>query len=69
MKKQQIVWCLFMAVFFLPNAIYFLVNLYWWLWDGNIPIADKMTASLLMSFVSGAVGSIWETEARLWRKH
>lgn len=42
------------AILILPSVLYFLINGYWWLFDGNNPIAPKMVAA----FMIGSFGTL-----------
>lgn len=64
---KKVMWCLFVAIFVLPSALYFVVNGYWWLFDGNIPIPDKMTASFLITLFGSSIAGMWADLGEVWR--
>lgn len=44
---------LFAVLFTVPLCGYFIINGYWWLFDGNNPIANKMFTALFFGFLAG----------------
>lgn len=59
MNKEKLAWLIFVGVFVLPPAGHFIVNLYWWLFDGNQLITEKMAASGLMVAITGLIAFVW----------
>ena len=39
------------VVLALPSLLYFVVNIYWWLFGNNVLDVDKLGASLILMFV------------------
>ena len=69
MSKKQIAWCAYVIVFVLPSALYFTVNGYWWLFDGNEPIFKKMYASLVVVFFGSFIAGAWADLGRVWKRY
>lgn len=68
MTKNQIAWCIFCTLFVLPFLAHFVINLYWWLFDGNVLIEDKMGASAIGIIVGLFIAGAWADWWNVWKK-
>ena len=48
-KNQRILSIVLYIVFVLPSTLYFVINGYWWLFDGNQPYANKMIVAFMVT--------------------
>lgn len=53
------------VLFFIPMAIYFVGNFYWWLWDGNNPNVEKMFAAFVGLLISGYLIAFLQIEVEV----
>jgi hypothetical protein len=60
-EKSNLIVIVLWAIFGLPSTLYFVVNGYWWLFDGNQPIASKMSVAAIVSLITTftAVMNMW----------
>ena len=66
-KTGRILIAILFVTLVLPSILYFVVNGYWWLFDGDMPISEKMGAA----FSIGSIGlvvlafALWVSETEL----
>lgn len=68
MNKQQVIWLATAVIFVAPSLLYFVVNGYWWLFDGNRLDQDKMFAAGLISFTGSYSLVVWACIEEVWEK-
>lgn len=62
--KKHIPSLLIFLVFTAPLCGYFIVNGYWWLFDGNHPIPAKMTAAGFLGFMMLMINGVVYSEEK-----
>jgi len=64
---KRIAWIAFVVFTIVPNAVYFLGNLYWWLFIDSNPDSNKMLAAGTAALFCFCIAGGWAALGRVWK--